>query len=272
MYLVVAYTKDRFHEVVRMVPKDPLVQTAHGPYDHERWTLDGANEKVVWPTIKLFPYQLVEEELVHVDGAEKFQIDLTGIGGMLESWRLPAFDIETEEVSVGDYRRSPKLILPAGLANNLPMSLTWNWAMCYAEARGLRLPDLLEVEFLATAGGTQKYPWGNTSPPADNWDFSRPLGVETHDRLTTDRRIRGLTSGVFEWTQTHTLLGCPDEGIFAKCFVVRGGPPEKITNAFPLGPFWASVHEVRRPPGVGVRCARSPKPRLTPDDFLARLP
>jgi hypothetical protein len=141
----------------------------------------------------------------------------------------------------------------------------------HAERRGLRLPDLLEVEFLATAGGTQKYPWGDRLPPADNWHFSRPVNEVNHDRLTTHPSILGLGSGPLEWTSTRTHLGVGSDERSGLRYLVHGGPGATINERVTLGK-WTSVNEYWAHRGLAFRCARSPKPRLKAEDFLTRLP
>jgi formylglycine-generating enzyme required for sulfatase activity len=193
------------------------------------------------------------------------------LGGELDRWRVPPFEIGPTEISVGEFRPYDNFHRQDGRANNLPASrLSWDEAVHYAESQGLRLPDLIEAELLATAAGTQQYAWGNDPPVADNWDFQRPLDGETLDRSKTHPQITGLSSGVLEWTLTRTHVGIGSDMRPGLRYVVRGGPASLIEAAVPVGP-WASVNQYRADAAVGVRLARSPGPRLKPEDFIARL-
>jgi hypothetical protein len=268
MYLVVAHNQDGFHEVLRSVPQFPANKI--GPFAHERWTGVDSTKPITWPTIKLFPNHLPGENLHQVEGSPEFEIDLAGLEGGAGRWRVPPFQIQNREITVSDFARSV-----ANYPNHRGWArlraaarISWGQALAYAESRGLRLPDLVEVDFLATAGGRQTFPWGEDLPPAENWDFERPPGGNTYDRLTTDPQITGLYSGVLEWTTTRTRVAIGSDGRPGFRFVVRGGPAELIPLAVPVG-AWASVNEYRSDPGIGVRCARSIAPRLKEEDFLA---
>jgi hypothetical protein len=261
MHLVVASTDDAFHEVVRSVPRSS--GAVLGFSAHERWTEEG--DSIRWPKIMLFP-KIRPKDLEEAPGAEEFIIDLKPVGDGAERWRVPPFLIARTEVSVAEHRP----LDPAAARDHRPAKLSWDQAMVHAEARGLRLPDLIEVEWLATAGGTQKHPWGDRPPPADNWDVNRPVDAESHDRLTILPRVQGLSSGVLEWTMTRTFVGFGGDGRPGLRYVVRGGPETLLQHAGPVGP-WASVNQYTTEPVLGLRCARSPAPRIHPQDFVKAL-
>jgi formylglycine-generating enzyme required for sulfatase activity len=225
-----------------------------------------------WPTIKLFPQYLAEESLASCEGAAEFKIDLAQLGGEQTRWRIPAFEIESTEVSVSKYQRfHPTKSEHRGQSGEFPAGfVSWDEATVYAESRGLRLPDLLEAELLATHGGAQKYPWGNSPPPADNWQ-PRPVDAATHDRLETAPPITGLYSSLLEWTATRTRLGVGSDTRPGLRFIVRGGPSHLISTVFPLAQ-WSSVNQYASRRALGVRCARSPRPRLNAMDVISRLP
>jgi formylglycine-generating enzyme required for sulfatase activity len=272
MYLVVAYSDDAFHEVLRSVPKVLNAQT--GPFNHEYTTWDKEHQHLVWKPVRLFPRELAEEELIPCPGCDKLEVDWSALGEPSQVYRVPPFLIEPTEVSVAKYERLAVSLRYQGRAKNLPAgTMNWGQAVAYAESRGLRLPDVVEMECLTTAGGTQKFPWGENLPPADNWSTDRPVDGPTHDHLTTNPRIVGLHSGLLEWTATRTKLGYGTDGPGLR-YLVRGGSQKLIASPLLVndaGP-WASVNEYVWQPIMGVRCARSSQPRLEVDDFIQPAP
>jgi hypothetical protein len=270
-YLVVVHDQNGFHEVLRTVPR--YAHEKLGPFAHEMWTEDTETHVLHWPRIKIFPMVLPEESLVASEGAEDFQWDPIATGPASPRWRIPAFDIEPTEVSIEKYHRLERTKLEhRDLALNLPAgSLSWDEATVYAESRGLRLPDVLEAEVLATRGGLQQHPWGNSPPPADNWTTTRPVDAATHDQTSTNPPIFGLESSLLEWTWTRTQEGVGVDRRPGLRFIVRGGPPSLISPAVPVGRF-ASVNQYTAHPALGLRCVRSKGPRLSANDFISELP
>jgi hypothetical protein len=57
-------------------------------------------------------------------------------------------------------------------------------------------------------------------------------------------------------------------------YIVRGGPIKLIGQTVTLDRkgFCGSVNQHVKHEGLGLRCARSPRPRLSEEDFLIRLP
>jgi hypothetical protein len=270
-YLVVAYTDDGFHEVVRRVPRRPY--GTFGEFRHRFWSWDYGTNTLTWRPIQIFSRELPDEVLVHCPGAPDFPIDLTPLNEGLERWRVPPFLMEPTEVSVEKFARfQTSYKFHQGKAKNLPAGeFSFEFAMAYAESRGLRLLDLLEAELLITAGGKRQYTWGDSPPPANNWDFDQPVGAFAYDQLDTQPPITGLCSGVLEWTMTRTLIGKEREAMPGQRYVVYGGPAFHIDQNVQVGK-WVSVNEYMADRGLGLRCARSPGPRLKEEDFIARLP
>jgi eukaryotic-like serine/threonine-protein kinase len=274
MYLVVAHTATQFHEVIRTVPRRPYDD--FGGFAHNDWTWKGPEAPIVWPSIRLFPIDL-DEDLVPVEGTQKFELALLGKSDGAQSFRVPAFSIQPTEVSVGAYQRFDKQHFQHGdRAPDLPAgALDWDAATTYAEAMGLRLPDVVECEYLATAGGTLKHSWGSDPPQADNWNPDRPVGATTHDRLITNPAITALDSSLLEWTSTRSpLTGVKDLRPGLR-YIVRGGPTAMLANADALNVdrgLSVVSQEEEKNLSLGVRCARSPAPRLSRDDFVLELP
>lgn len=272
MYLVVAYTDDAFHEVLRSIPK--MSHTHIGPFKHEDTTWDEEHKRLLWKPIRLFPQELEEEELIPCPGCDKLEIDWSALGEASEAYRVPPYLIEPTEISVKKYDRLAVAARYESRAKNMPAgAMSWGQAVEYAESRGLRLPDLVEIECLMKAGGTHKFPWGEDLPPADNWATDRPVDGPTHDHLTIMPQMVGLHSGLLEWTATRTKLGYGTDGPGLR-YLVRGGSQRLIANALLVndaGP-WASVNEYVHQPIMGVRCTRSPHPRLQANDFIESVP
>jgi len=143
------------------------------------------------------------------------------------------------------------------------------------------LPDEAEYEYAATAGGTRQFPWGG---PADvlkdkKWAFGR-AGEPPYDRLDRpEGPVFGLYSNVAEWTSSW-VGGYPGRGLaepLPMARIARGGPLSvaygKADVQEPiLGPRERlSFSITARLPGLGFRCARSARPRLTGKDFGAVL-
>jgi hypothetical protein len=274
MYLVVARSRDGWHEVFRSVPK--RANESIDIFACYRWEYDRENKWGKWPPIRLFKDQLSAEELIAVPGADSFAVDMTHAGGPIETWKVPPFLVEATEVSVANYQRhDDRQLIHGKRPPNLPAgNLSWMMAAEYAESRGLRLLDLVEAELLATNGGTTEYPWGKASPPAGLWDFDQPVGAATIDQMRTNPRIRGLYSGLLEWTSTRSNRGINSDGSIGTRFIVRGGPLAAINERELLHAkgHWGSVSQQRFHPGLGVRCARSIGPHWNPEDFLRLAP
>jgi hypothetical protein len=270
-YLVVAYTDEAFHEVLRFVPRQ--AHASLGAFRHESSEWDAKSKTLRWQPIRLFPRVLPNEVLVAIAGAEEFEVDTTSAGGRKEAFKVPSFMIEPREVSVEKYVRLPTFRY-SRRPKNLPANdLSWGQAVAYAESRGLRLPDLLEIEWLATVQGKHPFPWGDGDPPANNWNADRAVDGPTHDQLTTNVTITGLHSGALEWLGTRTSVGYGTDGPGLR-YLIRGGSTRLIDQPALVDDagLWVSVNEYVRNPAIGVRCARSPQPRRKAEDFIGSVP
>jgi hypothetical protein len=115
------------------------------------------------------------------------------------------------------------------------------------------------------------HPWGDKPAPVNNWVFDQPVDADTHDHLATNPLILGVESALMEWTSTRSMTGRRKDGAGIR-YLVRG-PVGLIGSplATAEGP-WVSVNEHVKHAGLGVRCARSPSPRLKEGDFVRLLP
>jgi formylglycine-generating enzyme required for sulfatase activity len=158
-------------------------------------------------------------------------------------------------------------------------------AIAHAERVGKRLPTEIEYEFAATAGGVQRFPWGDNPEVMTEWDFG-PVGQPRFDVATGgDKPVYGLFSNVAEWTFTRfgpyppkllevPVYPDPATGDYVGSFVIRGGD-YSVLQRQPIGEKWQELgararigqHLRALQPGLGFRCARSVEPRLSTDDF-----
>jgi hypothetical protein len=281
-YLVVAWLEDgRFQEVYRRVPggSDGLP----GAFRHNGWQLNQAGEVDLRPVD--IPSADVVAEMTAFSGSPRFQVGAPGLTlSPPHNRSLPAFYLDRTEVTVADYFREISQLPPALRADPPPGThpityISYDEALAYAEKIGMRLPDEFEYEFAATSGGTTKYPWGNAEL-LQTWTFG-PVGEPAFDRTPTNPPVSGLYSNVAEWTVSRFDFSSsqgggpklPSDGTR----IVRGGA-QAVISGEPTPSVWkagaadrtASPRQTKMP-GLGFRCARSAKPRLTEADFGAAL-
>ena len=286
-YLVVAALDDtRFMEAPRWVPA-PEVARPEGA-SSRNWRRD-ATGTVTLQEIKILDPALYAG-MARLPGADRF---VMGVAGSLSvpqhERRIPPFDIDTTEYSQQDFRdwvrryRPDSRLLPNDPATaDLAVNASWLMAAERLEKVGKRLPTEAEYEFAATAGGTRRFPWGDSDPPSvpDGRVFGA-VGSPAWDRLDSVPPVYGLCSNVAEWTATrashYPMTETDGRAIAAlrpETFVVVRGGDERVIEGDPgteaahrnprLRPF-ASRYDVR--PGLGFRGVRSVRPRLNPADF-----
>lgn len=278
-YLVVAIPNDdrfTFHEVYRHVlspGETPLVN----PYPQLQWKMI-AEDISELPTISL-PTRGVITEMVRFDGQAKYPLT-SGPGGSIERTVLiPDFFLDTTEVLVKDVyefwpdsRKYPPFMLSQMRqqppAEDHPVgAASWHEAAAFAELIGKRLPTEAEYEFAATAGGTQRFPWGDDADKIVDWPFDA-VGLPLWDRLTTHPRIAGLFSNVAEWTSSWPLGGMPP-GVNRSDMRTVGGGSATIIAGTPTKEDWSFGPKIRVSApanswnkGLGFRCARSARPQV----------
>ena len=290
-YLVVAMLDElRFHEVYRRVPRRG--GALQSTMKHKRATLleDG---RIEWPVIEI-PSEDVTSQMAFFRGAPRFQIGAAEEQDRtipIHHHRLPGFFLDTREVTVAELRDRAEGALPgmAQAANekltglHAVCGITWDDAVLHAERSFKRLPTEIEYEFAATQGGTRKYPWGDVQIFKE-WTFP-PAGQPKEDKVEVDRPVYGLFSNVAEWTDTKFFpypplirfaerVPGPVEGEYDYEYVVRGGSFDVMERSPKQGQWtlWTPRQRIgygkmTSLPGVGLRCARSPRPRLNPQDF-----
>lgn len=298
-YLVVAYTGDpqtttMFHEVLRHVPEvDEVPRPAD--YPQTRWTYNSRGE-VVLDEILLFDSRILSAEMAAVPEAARCPIgDEEHASVSLHYRHIPAFYLDTCEVTASDYRSLFDGDLPTKMRQELrnvgprdPVVLmTTAEAEHYAELCGKRLVTEFEFERAATNAGRVQVPWGGEPAEIKAWPLHE-VAADSRDQILYDKPVCGLYSNVAELTGSWFVhypalqkLGIPAPIPAVESRTVRGGggklldgpvrdEAERVVEE--EGIRWrhgVSRHDARR--GIGFRCARSMKPRLTRADFGAVL-
>lgn len=259
-YLVVAALDDgRFHEVYRHVPSNPYAMPDY--YPHRRW------ERRSGDAISWFPITIPAENHHGMSLLENVEADHA----------LSPFLMDQQEVTVSDFLSKFHNQLPLSLRNHpellqtpdFPLTgLFFDEAMLYAEMVGKRLPTAREYEFAATNGGTTRYPWGDSLPPAEAWTLTS-VGHKEFDQTQTNPPIRGLLSNASEFVLAkfspliamNSINNSVVEDLPANV-AVRGGPVQADAHFQKDPRFEASIVRQSLERQVGFRCAKSKSPRL----------
>lgn len=282
-YLVVAVLDDgRFHEVERRIHSASGGLTQGYAHELNRVLPDGVVELT---KIKI-PATDVVEGMAKFEGSSRFMIgvpDNREIPGHERS--IPSFYLDCREVTVGEFMRVKKWV-PASWNPKAPRPsddmavsfLLFDEATAFAERCGKRLMTEAEYEFAATLGGTRTYPWGNVASTA-KWTIDR-AGEPAFDTLPTTPPVVGLYSNVAELTSTwgvpypaNRLLTGLESAQRPYHRIVRGAPPHICTGDMEGSSRpWSPRHRIHFerisvPKNVGIRMARSARPRLSPKDF-----
>jgi hypothetical protein len=278
-----------FHEVFRRVPSP---DARNSVYKHLQWTVTAVGI-IELPEIVL-PQGDPSEDMVPFDGAERFMVGSAKRPEIPPHPRsVPGFFLDATEVSVSAVRsEAPDHIAFTWYArqqlepadDEAIAFLSWDEAASYAERIGKRLPDEWEFEFAATLGGTRQYPWGDKAPELGDWARGQ-IGEPSWDRLPTDPPVYGLFSNVGEWTNSWPTVYPAARGWAVNLIeraaeerIVRGAAysvvqgslnPQDLATSDPRGRIAFSIKTWNR--AIGLRCARSRKPRLQPEDFGREL-
>jgi serine/threonine-protein kinase len=291
-YLIEIEWPDRpFHEVYRHVPR-PEEQGHPGAYAHRSWITVGRVLQL--PSIQAPPIKVLDD-MVLFAGLAGFPVPPpSGTLTPSKTVDVAPFWLDRTEVTVGAFkainRRNPPRSMPPGLFRGRPEEDRWaircleaDQAISYAERFGKRLPDVNEYLCAARNGaeGTT-YPWG-FEPPEDcrtPWVFG-PVGGYARDRLRSHSDLEGLYSNAAEWTSTWNAadVGLPP-GAFppevGRQYVVCGAPPDVLDGEIAdpdcaRGTAERTAADRFRPyNGVGLRGARSDRPRFLPPSRPAR--
>ncbi len=281
-YLVVAVSQApgyTFHEVYRRVPGEdsPMESLPHRSAEKQ-------GDFYVLPEIAI-PRDTISDGMAAFEGAQPFVVGSESLTVSPPHERnVPPFYLDTTEVTFADwqqYTEQRRLVTqsPPQSNENALTWITYDEAVHVAEKLGKRLPTEAEYEFAATWGGQRLYPWGDDAALLETWSTG-PLREPDWDVLPTSPPVFNLYSNVAEWTSTPGIhypkfreLGIPHPPYAAMYRIVRGAPRSVLVeNVEPTdladGPrvriAWNRDDANR---AIGLRCARSAKPRLTTEDF-----
>ncbi len=289
-YLIVAALDDkRFKEVQRRVP-GRNTSAASGSYKHNRWTIlpDGT---VVIPTINL-PESDPASNMALIEGGKMAETSPDGTVPPHAGQPVDSFYLDPLEFTVADYQRVMDGELPRdrrwqAKPSDYAVNVTYDEAVALAEKVFKRLPTELEYEYAATGGGKYQHPWGDGpfERPDDLLTIG-PVGIPEADRLATSPPVFGLCSNVAEWTSSFLALTAssafdqtgqtvpPTTGEYR---VVKGGAQPLIETGKAAAPSerdpteFVGYSRFSLKAGLGFRCVRSAKPRLTSGDFELRV-
>ncbi len=221
------------------------------------------------PIVTVAPFWLDQAELTIGEAREVFRAACKLPKEVLADWQIVGEHCEKDEWpwSLGRGNSRP---------DNHPFAMSdYDVAIRIAELTGKRLMTEAEYVFAATNGGTTAFPWGDDALQIPEWSLDPQ--ATNHDLTLSTPPVRGLFSGVAEWTSSWTnplptepLTPRPPELLsFHKLSRVVRGAPQSILNenAEPTdltdGP--ASRHfqlTTQSSPLIGIRLARSRTPRF----------
>lgn len=302
-YLVIAYMDDgRFHEVFRRVP--PPDEKLSNAFVHLRWKMNEANQLEL-PSIRIPDHDVVLD-MAKIAGSPRFKMGEQGSTLLPTHIRsIPDFYADTHECTIDQYKtdymdmknpphgdpnhpslypRDPRFVIQP---DDYGLTIRYGMAVVIAESLGKRLPSEAEWEYLATARGRTRYPFGDEFPGdlAAGPDFG-PVKTPVFDVFYADKPVYGLCSNLAEWTTTwgitypayHETVGPYVADADPSSYrVVRGGT-EKVVEGNP-----EVTAETRNPrdrtfvtqwtlkQGLGFRCVKSAKPRLLPQDYVTLI-
>jgi hypothetical protein len=211
-YKVIARSGDESFEVFRTVPSQKQSPIAGyrgiGPLPHRYWLeTDGVNELL---PIRMVPAAEVQTDMVFVLGGEIRFSDNPLRSPMIKNLNktVGRFFIDKSEVTYGDLLQVfPNFQAPEVAAPEAACLIDWDIAVAYAERVGKNVPELWELLYAATNGGTTLFPWGDHfvgTARADRLDQLKLI-----DETVQPAGIERLVTGVGEWTVDHALVFNP---------------------------------------------------------------
>ncbi len=279
-YLVVVEIPEHgFHEVYRRVgtPATPQI----GQYDHHFFFVE-PDGSITLPAIAVPPIS-VEAGMTRFP-AKEFEMGSPDVKNTTPHRQVvQEFLMDPHEVTIGEYESNsgarPEALRGRSVSPQKAVHhVNWWEAMAYAEKIGKRLPESEEYEAAATNYGTQRFPWKDDSVTAKGWPL-QDVGTPAYDRTDTNPPVTGLNSNVGEWMRSWGNLPADSPIVNPEAPMereVRGAPHNVLEGT---GELESPFHDPRTPtfqyakvqkPGLGLRCVRSTRPRLTADRFSSR--
>jgi predicted Ser/Thr protein kinase len=270
-YLVVVEVPGHgFHEVFRTVP-EKHVTLSDLNYRHTSWRkLESGVVELLDVDVPL--QTAVTSNMAHYDTLKSHEIgDESDTTIPLHRRQIEAFLIDKDETSAEQWRHYSRT---AAATLTLPAtSLTYDQAIAFAEWSGKRLMTEFEYEVAATNAGATKFPWEDQAQiNATAWVIGA-VGVAEYD--VNRKGVRGLYSNVAEITQSPATFYPMSDGTPAitvpgsrDLYIYRGAPgpletPPPNRDSWGQGPRTRiATHKLEKQPWLGVRFARSAKPRF----------
>lgn len=266
-YLVVAVLDDlRFHEVYRNVPPTGVIDPTLLPHASR---VPDASGVLKMPIIEI-PRPDITVGMGFVEKVDQLVEPASPRNNSTTTWSLPAFFIDTCEVTRADMEK--RMIEKHGAEgwrrlkekNNFPgvdhrkySHLNYFFCLRLFEAQGKRMPSSAELYFLSQV----------------NCPRTATAGAEGNSCVLQDgSRISGLHSEPFEWTANRP--GSPFSGTE---FFSRNPLTDPLVRIVGCGQISDSQKYLATgmrmitavSEDVGMRGARSARPRLKPEDFMA---
>ena len=203
------------------------------------------------------PAQLVKVQSFFIDRVEVTNAAFKAFVDAHPEWsraRLPADRHNGEYLKTWNGES-----FPAGDAD-LPVTfVTWHAASAYCREAGKRLPDEVEWEFAAGAGGAAEFPWGDGLPTAKsaNWSgagIGKPSSVGS---FPPAHGLYDMAGNVWEfvadpWKDSYRDDAKPSPGRRVIRGGSFGGSPVNLRVR-----YRDSHPELGAGPHVGFRCART---------------
>ncbi|MBL8892869.1 MAG: serine/threonine protein kinase [Planctomycetaceae bacterium] len=263
-YKVLAKSGKEAFEIYRTVPKADEGPIGNylgvGALPHRSWLLTGGVYEL--EPIRLVPIAKLKSNMTFVAGGKlEFSPLPTRPFELLNKRKdLGQFLIDNSEVTYRDLLAIfPKFQVQDDVDLDAPCSIDWDIAVAYAEKVGKNVPDLWELLFVATNGGTTHFPWGDTFIPTQVTD---PTSLSMIDETQAPPHVRDLVTSRLEWTVNRNFRVIPEMNI-------KIGSLDKF-HVFGLGDWSESrlkfIEQSQTPPfevcdrqqadRVGLRCVR----------------
>ena len=219
-------------EVFRTVPEPDALESFrsasfHGfsvPLKHRSWSVEGGKVRLPAIQYQAFPFSkkgftILEGGQVSIEKSPRVPESIS-----FQDVEIPAMAIGTDEVTWDEIQKVWPIQLPPSRVSEYAGGVPWDVAVAFAEAQGMTLPSVWELQFVATNAGATQFPKNDTEPDTD---LLTP-DLEEWDVTNHAPPIRGLLTRMKEWTETPHASLMVDDGVLVP---IPGVP--KIDGEFP---------------------------------------
>ena len=193
-------------EVFRTVPErdqkefNMNIQFFGSPIEinHRSWSVsDGVFEL---PQIEYHPFPFSDQRFTMMEGGDCSVLEDSLVLPVVsfKNHKLPTTAIAIREVTWADILEVWPDVKPPVAADEFAGGVPWDIAVTFAEAKGMSLPSVWELQFAATNRGTTEYPKDDETPDAK----IQPPELEDWDQSRHRIPVKGLLTGMNEWTET----------------------------------------------------------------------